>query len=84
MSQMTDTDIDRALDDAEGADKEHMIRDENGKLESFTLHPNAGEENRLETSELELARNLSSSSELDSNPKRKKKYCTHIKKIDKN
>ena len=62
---MTDTEVDRAIEDAKQADKEILIRDENGKVftdnntNSFTLKDN------FENSDLELARNLSSCTEID-------------------
>ena len=52
----TDTEIDRAIEDAKNADQEVFIRDENGKV--FTdnkPNPNKFEDN-LENSELDLAR----------------------------
>ena len=65
----TDTEIDRAIEDAKNADQEVFIRDENGKV--FTdnkPNPNKFEDN-LENSELDLASNLSSSTEIETEEK---------------
>ena len=64
-ANMSDTEVNRAIENAKTADQEVFIRDENGKV--FTdkkPHPNAFEDN-LENSELELASNLSSSTEIE-------------------
>ena len=61
---MTDTEVDRAIED-----QEVFIRDENGKV--FTdnkPHPSTFEDN-LENSELNLASNLSSSTEIETEEK---------------
>ena len=82
-AHMTDTEIDRAIDDAKRVDKELLIRDRNVKLfEMFSFTPQHRGKNNLETSELELASDLSSSTEqkIDPIPEEKKL----IKKIDKN
>ena len=55
-TNMTDTEIDRAIDDAKCADQEILIRDENGKV--FTdnnTNSNILEDN-FENSDLDLAR----------------------------
>ena len=54
---MTDTEIDRAIDDVRQANEELFIQD-------LTPFANTGEENDFETYELDLASNLSSSTEL--------------------
>ena len=65
-ARMTDTKIDRAIDDAKRAEKEILIRGENGKeFKNFPSLPNTGEESCFETSELNLASNLSSSTEFE-------------------
>ena len=64
-TNMTDTEVDRAIEDAKSADQQVFIRDENGKV--FTddkPHPSTFEDN-LENSELDLASNLSSSTEIE-------------------
>ena len=64
-ANMTDTEVDRAINDAKHADQELLIRDENGKV--FTdnnTNPNNLEDN-FENSDLDLASNLSSSTEID-------------------
>ena len=68
-TNMTDTEVDRAIEDAKSADQEVFIRDENGKV--FTddkPHPSTFEDN-LENSELDLASNLSSSTEIETKEK---------------
>ena len=69
--------LDRAIEDANGADQEYFIRDENGKV--FTdnnTNPNALEDN-LENSELDLAINLSSSTEIETDQKKRRKESIH-------
>ena len=69
VTNMTDTEVDRAIEDAKSADQEVFIRDENGKV--FTdnkPHPSTFEDN-LENSELDLASNLSSSTEIETEEK---------------
>ena len=64
-TNMTDTEVDLAIEDAKSADQEVFIRDKNGKV--FTddkPHPSSFEDN-LENSELDLASNLSSSTEIE-------------------
>ena len=68
-TNMTDTEVDRAIEDAKSADQEVFIRDEYGKV--FTdkkPNPNTLEDN-LENSELDLASNLSSSTEIETEEK---------------
>ena len=65
-ANMTDTDIDHAIEDARQANDELFIRDDNGIVfKNLTSFPNAGEENNFENSELDLASNLSSGTELE-------------------
>ena len=69
MTNMTDTDVDRAIEDAKSSDQEVFIRDEYGKV--FTdnkPNPNTLEDN-LEIYELDLASNLSSSTEIETEEK---------------
>ena len=62
---MTDTKINRAIEDARQANDELFIRDDNGKVfKNLTSFPKTGEENNFENSELDLISNLSSSTEL--------------------
>ena len=69
---MTDTEIDRAIEDARQAKEELFIRDDNGKVfKNLTLFPNTAEENNVENSELGLFSNLSSSTELEADCKQK-------------
>ena len=68
-TNMTDTKVDRAIEDAKSADQEVFVRDENRKV--FTddkPHPSTFEDN-LENSELDLASNLSSSTEIETEEK---------------
>ena len=82
---MTDADVDRALEDAKQADQEILTRDENGKVftdistNSYTLKDN------FENSDLELASNSSSSTEIDTEemePVRRSNYSKHRKKAE--
>ena len=64
-ANMTDTEVDRAIFDTKHADQELLIRDDNGKV--FTDN-NANQntlEDNFENSDLDLASNLSSSTEID-------------------
>ena len=64
-ANMTDTEVDRAITDTKHADQALLIRDENGKV--FTDN-NANQntlEDNFETSDLDLASNLSSNTEID-------------------
>ena len=83
---MTDTEINRAIEDARQANDELFIRDDNGKVfKNLTSFPKTGEENIFETSELDLISNLSSSTELEADIKqRRRKNSTQIKKTNKN
>ena len=66
---MTDTEVDRAIDDVKYAHQELLIRDENGKVfTNNTTNPNTLEDN-FENSDLDLASNLSSSTEIDTEDK---------------
>ena len=66
-SNMTDTEIDRAIEDANSAEQEIFIRDENGKVLTDNNTKLLAE--NLENSELELASNLSSSTEIETEEK---------------
>ena len=67
---MTDTEIDRAIEDARQANDELFIRDDIGKVfENLTSFPKTGEENNFGNSELDLASNLRSSTELEADIK---------------
>ena len=67
---MTDTEIDRAIDDARQMNEELFISDDNGEVfKNLTSFLNTGEENNFENSELDLASNLSSSTELEADIK---------------
>ena len=77
---MTETEIHQAIQYSEGADQELFIRDENGKV--FTdpnITPKTTEDN-LETSELELASNLSSSTEIETDIKAEDERIIRISK----
>ena len=79
-TNLTDTEVDRAIEDAKSADQEVFIRDEYGKV--FTDNkPNPNTlEDLPENSELGLASNLSSGTEIEI----EEKEPTQIKMIDKN
>ena len=63
---MTDAEIDRAIEDARQTSDEFFIRDDNGKVfKNLTSFPKTGGKNNFENSELDLASNLSSSTELE-------------------
>ena len=64
---MTDTEVDRAIEDANRTDQEIFIRDESGKVRSDN-NANLFAEN-LENSELDLASNLISSTEIETKEK---------------
>ena len=69
-ANMTDTEINRAIEDARQANDELFIRDDNGKVfKNLTSFPKTGEENNFENSELDLISNLSSSTELEADIK---------------
>ena len=59
---MTEEQIHQAIQDARTAEQELFIRDENGKV---LINSNTNLKNNLETSNLELASNLSSSTEIE-------------------
>ena len=68
-TNMTDTEVGRAIEDAKQADQDLLIRDENGKvLTDNKTNPYTQKEN-FENSDLELASNLSSSTEIDTEEK---------------
>ena len=68
-TNMTDTEVDRAIEDAKSAEQEIFIRDENGKVFTHNKpHPTTIEDN-LENSDLDLASNLSSSTEIETEEK---------------
>ena len=63
LNKHDDTEVDRAIDDAKCADQEILIRDENGKVfPDNNTNSNTLEDN-VEISDLDLASNLSSSTE---------------------
>ena len=62
---MTDTEVDRAIEDARQANEELFIRADNGKVfKNLTSFSNTGEENNFGNSELDLVSNLSSGTEI--------------------
>ena len=63
---MTETEIHQAIQDAKTAEQERFIRDENGKV---PINCNTNLKDNLETSDLELASNLSSSTEIEADRK---------------
>ena len=65
---MTDTEVNRAIEDTKQANQELLIRDENGKVLTDKTNSYTQKEN-FETSDLELASNLSSSTEIDTEEK---------------
>ena len=82
IAHMAETEIDRSIDNGKRDDKELLIRDENGKVfKNLTSIPHTRYENSLETSELNLASNLSSSTELETALKHEKN-STQIEKTD--
>ena len=62
---MTDTEVDRAIEDAKSADQEVFIRDDNGKVFTDNKTQLRPFEEILGNSELDLASNLSSSTEIE-------------------
>ena len=66
---MTDTEIDCIIEDAKKANKELHIKDTNGKVTQTLNEREKDIENNSETSELELLSNLSSSTEIEQDPK---------------
>ena len=84
-SNMTDTDLDRAIEDANNAEQEIFIRDENGKVLTDNNTKSLAE--NLENSELELASNLCSSTEIETEekePVRRSKRLTKTNPIIRN
>ena len=66
-TNMTDTEINCAINDTKQANEELLIRDENGKVfNNNETFPNTGEENSFD---LDFANNLSSSTELETDVK---------------
>ena len=84
-ANMTDTEINRAIEDARQANDELFIRDDNGKVfKNLTSFPKTGEENNFENSELDLISNLSSSTELEADIKHEEeKTVRRSKKLTK-
>ena len=77
-TNMTDTEVDRAIEDAKIAEQEVFIRDDNGKVFTDEF------EEILENSELDLASNLSSSTEIETEenePIRRSKILTKTNPI---
>ena len=68
-TNMTDTEVDRAIEDAKQADQELLIRDENGKVFTDNKTNSYTQKESFENSDLELASNLSSSTEIDTEEK---------------
>ena len=69
-AHMMDTEVDRAIEDAKCTDQELFIRDENGRVHIDNI-PNSKliKEDNLENCELDLAKNLSSSTEIETDLK---------------
>ena len=82
---MTETKIDRAIDDARQANEELFIRNDDGKVfKNHTSFPNTGNDNSFEISELDLAGNLSSSTEVEADTKREEeKTVRRLRKLTK-
>ena len=66
---MTDTEVDRAIDYAKCAEQELLIRDENSKVFTDNNTNSNTLEDNFENSDLHLASNLSSSTEIDTEEK---------------
>ena len=80
-TNMTDTEINRAISDAKQANEELFIRDENGQaFNNKNIFPNEGEENSLD---IDFANNLSSSTELETDVKREEKKVRRSKRLPK-
>ena len=73
-----DTEVDCAVDDAKCADQKLLIREENGKVFTDNNTNSNTLEDNFENSDLDLASNLSSSTEIDTEEKER------IKETDKN
>ena len=65
----TATEVDRAIKDAKRADQDVFIRDENGKVFTDSNANSNTLEDNLENSDLDLASNLSSSTEIEAEEK---------------
>ena len=57
-TNMTDTEVDRAIEDSKQADQELLIRDENGKVLTDNKTNSYTQKENFENSDLELASNL--------------------------
>ena len=68
-TNVTDTKIDSAIEDAKSTDQEVFIRDEYGKVFTDNKPNRNTQEDNLENSELDLASNLSSSTEIETEEK---------------
>ena len=68
-ANMTDTEVDRSITDTKHADQELLLRDENGKAFTDNNTNQSTLEDNFENSDLDLASNLSSSSEIDKEEK---------------
>ena len=81
-TNITDTEINRAINDAKQANEELFIRDENGKVfNNNKTFPNTGEENSFD---LDFANNLSSSTELETDVKHEEeKKVRRLKRLTK-
>ena len=66
---MKDTEVDRAIDDAKCTEQELLIRDENGKVFTDNNTNSNTLENNFANFDLDLASNLSSSTEIDTQEK---------------
>ena len=83
-TNMTDTEVNRAIEDAKCAEQEHLIRDENGKIFTNNNTNSNTLEDNLENSDLDLASDLSSSTEIDNEEKdhiRRSKILTKTNSI---
>ena len=68
-TNLTDTEVDRAIEDAKQADQELLIRHENGKEFTDNKTNSHTQKESFKNSDLELASNLSSSTEIDTEEK---------------
>ena len=83
-TNITDTEVDRVIEDAKIADQEVFIRDDNGKVFTDNKTQPSPFEEILENSELDLASNLSSSTEIEieeNEPIRRSKRLTKTNPI---
>ena len=83
-TNMTDTEVDRAIDDAKCADQEIFIRDGNDKVFTDNNTNSNTLEDNLENSDLSLASNLSSSTEIDTEEKNPIRRSTRLTKTNPN